>query len=91
MSYFSEQYIAACDARTTDDDWYDRTEGVDTRPVMFTTTTMQPGTRITVIRTNEQGTVVKVTKIAYVGTIVDVEMDDGSDRTYSRSELVEAE
>src|SRR5262245_57055636 len=32
MSYFSDQYIAACDARTTDDDWYDRKEGIDTRP-----------------------------------------------------------
>lgn len=34
MSYFSEAYIANCDARTTDDDWYDRKEGTDTRPVM---------------------------------------------------------
>lgn len=52
---------------------------------------MKPGTYVTVIRTGEQGTVIGVTKIPYAGTIVEVEMDDGSDRTFNRFELVEAE
>lgn len=32
MSHFSDQFIAACDARTSDDDHYDRVDGVDSRP-----------------------------------------------------------
>ena len=50
---------------------------------------MQPGTYVQVIRTGERGTVISVEKIAYVGTLVHVEMDNGSDYTFSRFELVE--
>lgn len=36
MGHFNEQYIADCDARTSDDDNLDRRDGVSSKPTMFT-------------------------------------------------------
>lgn len=36
MSHFSDQFIADCDRRTTDDDHYDRIDGVSSKPTLHT-------------------------------------------------------